>query len=196
MDPVARIEIIFRQQGHQRYEGARAESVSALEHALQCAQMAEWSEAPDTLVAAALLHDIGHFIGTQGLGDQVDDTHEHRALPLLTQAFGAAVAEPVRLHVAAKRFLVSASPSYAAGLSPASVHSLALQGGPMTPREADAFEDLPFAQQAVQLRRWDDLAKTPGKPTPPLDYYLSLLEQLSQRRRNGADISAVMGLER
>lgn len=192
MDCIERIEALFARHGNAPYEGARAEPVTALAHALQCAQLAEWAEASTTLVAAAFLHDIGHFIDTAGIGDAEDDTHELRALPLLREAFGPAVAEPVRLHVAAKRYLVTVSPTYAAQLSPASVHSLMLQGGPMSAVERELFDDQPCAAQALALRRWDDLAKEPGKTTPSLQYYLGLLEQLRHpsqvetRRRIGA----------
>ncbi|WP_318013654.1 HD domain-containing protein [Roseateles oligotrophus] len=177
------IERLLLENAAIAYEGDRAEPVSSLAHALQCAQLAEWAGAPAPLVAAALLHDIGHFIETTGLadadaGDDVDDVHEARAQPLLTRVFGPAVAEPVRWHVAAKRYLVAVDAGYGAQLTPASVHSLGLQGGPMSVAEQAAFEALPFAQDAISLRRWDDQAKLPGRPTPALDYYLALLHEL------------------
>jgi phosphonate degradation associated HDIG domain protein len=175
---VDRIEAIFADHGHRAYEGARKESVSALEHALQCAQLAEWANADASLVAAALLHDVGHFIDVDPDADESDDVHELRAVPLLSQGFAPDVVEPVRLHVPAKRYLVAIDPDYAATLSPASVHTLMLQGGPMSFDERRAFEALPFAERAVRLRRWDDQAKTPGRPTPALAYYLSLLKEL------------------
>jgi phosphonate degradation associated HDIG domain protein len=178
---IERIEGLFVEHGAQAYEGARRESVSALAHALQCAQLAEWAHADASLVAAALLHDVGHFNLVDPCADDVDDVHELRAVSFLAQGFGASVIEPVRLHVQAKRYLVATDPSYAAALSPASQHSLALQGGPMCDDELRFFEDLPFSRQAVQLRRWDDLAKVPGKSTPPLDYSLALLEEVQQR---------------
>ncbi|HUN91924.1 MAG TPA: HD domain-containing protein [Burkholderiaceae bacterium] len=178
--PVGRIRALFARHGAERYDGSRREPVTALEHALQCAQLAEWAHAAPTLIAAALLHDVGHFLIADGeaMGDDVDDEHDMRAAPMLAAAFGPAVAEPVRLHVAAKRFLVHVDPGYTKELTPASVHSLALQGGPMSDAEAAAFLRLPWAEHAVQLRRWDDLAKEPRRPTPPLDVYLALLEGL------------------
>jgi phosphonate degradation associated HDIG domain protein len=178
MDVVRHIETLFRTHGNRRYDGARGEPVSALAHALQCAQLAEWAHAEPTLVAAALLHDIGHFSDGDLSDDLTDDRHEVRPLPLLREHFGMAVAEPVRLHVDAKRYLVATLPEYAASLSPASVHSLALQGGPMSTQEVEDFDALPYARQAVALRRWDDLAKVPGKTTPSLDYYLVMLDEL------------------
>jgi phosphonate degradation associated HDIG domain protein len=171
------IETLFLRHGQQAYDDSRREPVTATQHALQCAQLAEWANADDTLVAAALLHDIGHFISAEG-GEHVDDRHEEQALPFLASRFGDAVLEPIRLHVAAKRYLVATDPHYQRGLSAASVHSLGLQGGPMAPHEVAAFEALPFAMDAVQLRRWDDLAKVPGQATPSLGYYLALLDDL------------------
>ena len=47
---------IFRRRGAEEYLG---EPVSMAEHMLQGAWLAEQEGAPDELVAAALLHDIG-----------------------------------------------------------------------------------------------------------------------------------------
>jgi phosphonate degradation associated HDIG domain protein len=169
------IESLFLRHGNQAYDDSRREPVTALQHALQCAQLAEWAHADDALVAAAFLHDLGHFIAADA-SEQLDDRHETQALPFLAEHFGPEVLEPIRLHVAAKRYLVATDPAYLHGLSSASVHSLGLQGGAMSPDEVSAFEATPFAMGAVQLRRWDDLAKVPGRTTPPLDYYLALIE--------------------
>jgi phosphonate degradation associated HDIG domain protein len=178
---IERIEGLFLRHGHVVYDGRRQEPVSALAHALQCAQLAEWAHAEAPLVAAALLHDVGHFLVAEddGVDELTDDAHELRAVPFLSQAFGPAVVEPVRLHVAAKRYLVATEPRYAATLTEASQHSLQLQGGPMTAAERAAFEILPFAMDAVRLRTWDDAAKEPGKRTPSLDYYLAMLQELA-----------------
>jgi len=183
MNIVTRIERLFRENGATAYEGARRESVSALAHALQCAQLAEWAQVDPPLVAAALLHDIGHFVDVDSETDDVDDTHELRAVSILGSAFGADVVEPIRLHVEAKRYLVTTETGYADTLSPASIHSLGLQGGRMTADEVRRFESLPHAPQAVALRRWDDRAKQPGRQTPPLGHYLALLGELVQATR-------------
>jgi len=178
---IPRIDALFARFGDLPYEDRRAEPVSARAHALQCAQLAEWAMAPPALVAAALLHDLGHFLAADGqpLPDDIDDMHESRAAAWLAPVLGPAVTEPIRLHVAAKRYLVATDPRYAATLSPASVHSLALQGGPMTRAEAADFIARPHAEAAVRLRRWDDLAKRPDRATATLGYYLALLaEQL------------------
>jgi phosphonate degradation associated HDIG domain protein len=185
IDPaiLTRIEQLFAQHGHQAYEGHRQEPVSALAHALQCAQLAEWAHADAPLVAAALLHDIGHFLAADTVirAPAADDAHEVLAIPFLATGFDSAVTEPVRLHVQAKRFLVRVDQHYARQLSPASQHSLYLQGGPMDDDEIAAFEVQPFARDAVQLRRWDDLAKQADRKTPPLSYYLALLDELRGR---------------
>lgn len=183
MDIIERIDALFAAHGEQPYEGARREAISATAHALQCAQLAEWAHADAPLVAAALLHDVGHFLAAEAIArnDRLDDRHEDLAVPLLAGHFGPALIEPIRLHVQAKRCLVTVDPGYAATLSPASVHSLALQGGPMAEAEATAFQAQPHAQAALSLRRWDDLAKVPGRETPPLAYYLGLLDGLRSR---------------
>jgi phosphonate degradation associated HDIG domain protein len=179
-DILERIEHWFALHGARSYEGNRRESVSALNHALQCAQLAEDARADAPLVAAALLHDVGHFVAIADVGEleDIDDVHELRGVAVLVHDFPPAVIEPIRLHVAAKRYLTAVEPKYLRGLSPASVHSLAQQGGPMGPAELARFEALPFADDAVRLRRWDDLAKMPGMATPSLAYYLALLDEV------------------
>jgi phosphonate degradation associated HDIG domain protein len=179
-DILDRIEHLFAQHGATSYEGNRHEAISALNHALQCAQLAEDARAQAPLVAAALLHDVGHFVAIDDIGtmEDIDDVHELRGVAVLVSDFPLGVIEPIRLHVAAKRYLTAIEPRYLAGLSPASVHSLSQQGGPMRPAEIARFEALPFAEDAVRLRRWDDLAKSPGVETPSLAYYLALLDEV------------------
>jgi len=177
MDVIDDIGLLLTLHGERPYDGQRRESVTELQHALQCAQLAEWSQAGHALVAAALLHDIGHFAAA-AIGDDVDDEHERRAAELLDGLFPAAVIEPVRLHVQAKRYLVATDARYLAGLSSASVHSLAVQGGAMSADECRRFEATPHHEEALALRRWDDSAKMPGRSTPPLAYYLPLLREL------------------
>ncbi len=185
MDIVSCIADLFERHGGQAYEGNRREPVSALEHALQCAQLAEWSDAEATLVAAAFLHDIGHFLVAEAItrDDRIDDRHEEIAIPFLAAAFDASVLEPIRLHVPAKRCLVRTDEHYARSLSPASVSSLALQGGPMRDDELEQFFAQPYSRQALMLRRWDDLAKQPGRTTPSIDWYLGMLQALLEQPR-------------
>jgi len=162
-------------------EGSRAygeESVSQLEHALQCALLAEEEGASDALVAASLLHDVGHLLfeaSTGSGGRGIDDRHEYRPIRMLRRAFGEAVLGPIRLHVAAKRYLCAVDPNYGRALSPASRRSLELQGGPFACEAAKRFIRQPHAANAVRLRTWDDRAKLPGRTTLPFGHYLEAL---------------------
>jgi [1-hydroxy-2-(trimethylamino)ethyl]phosphonate dioxygenase len=167
---------VFREQGESQYLG---EEVSLTEHMLQAAAAAEREGAPAKLVAAALLHDYGHFIHTlpeDAAEHGIDTRHEEVAFAFVEQHFGREVAEPIRMHVAAKRYLCAVEPSYLGELSPASIHSLELQGGPYGAEEVDAFEASPFAEDAVRLRRWDDAAKSPGLGVPGLEHYRAALQ--------------------
>lgn len=184
MDVIGKIEALFERRGHLSYFGEHREPVTALAHALQCAQLAEWAHADTSLVAAALLHDLGQLLDGGPQDGLHDDQHECRALTLLAAGFGPDVLEPIRLHVQAKRYLVATDPAYEPTLSPASRHRLVLQGGVMSADECLRFMARPHASAALQLRRWDDLAKLPGKATPPLGYYLSLLEDMLRERRH------------
>src|SRR6267378_241259 len=173
VDPL--IELL-RTEGARQYGGER---VSQCEHALQTASLAAREDAPPALIAAALLHDIGHLLheeGEQPALRGIDDQHEAIGANYLLPAFGPAVAGPVRLHVPAKRYLCATDPSYFAGLSPGSVRSLALQGGPFTRKEAAEFRALPLADDAIRVRRWDEAAKVPGIPTPDLEHYRATLQ--------------------
>jgi phosphonate degradation associated HDIG domain protein len=161
-----RLADLFATRGHALYGG---EAVTQLEHGLQAAALAADAGAPAADVAAALLHDVGHLL--HGLGDDcadhgVDDRHEDLGVRYLAKHFPPAVTEPVRLHVAAKRYLCATEPGYFDTLSGPSVVSLRLQGGPMTPEETAEFERLPHSAAAVALRKRDDAAKVVGRPTP------------------------------
>lgn len=167
----------FAQKGQARY--AR-EEVTQREHALQSAALAKEEQAAKPLVCAALLHDLGHMLGDAQipgrLEDDLHDRHEEKAYQFLSHHFGSAVAEPVRLHVAAKRYLCTTEPTYKKQLSPTSLKSFHDQGGEMTPEELLAFEQNPYYVDALRLRRWDDIAKEPGKEVPSLENYLPLLK--------------------
>lgn len=168
------------------------QDVGMVDHMLQTAALAEAAGASDALVAAALLHDIGHF-GTDipdgntdarhtvMLEQRIDRAHEAVGARLLEAHFGPAVTEPVRLHVAAKRYLSALDGDYAATLAPAARHTLTLQGGPFTEEECRAFDARPGAADALALRRFDDRAVVPGAQTPALAHYRPLLESLIQR---------------
>lgn len=181
MDIVEHIESLFDRHGQQPHDGNPAEPLSARAHALQCAQLAEWDDAPPAMVAAALLHDIGHLIEPRVSRDSADDEHELRALGLLTADFDAAVLEPIRLHVQAKRWLVSVDAGYVARLSQASRLSLVMQGGLMSAQERELFEAQAYSPMAISLRRWDDRACQAGRRTPPLGYYLDVVALARKR---------------
>ena len=172
---------VFREYGSGAYLG---EPVSMTEHMLQSAHAAEQDGAPPRLVAAALLHDYGHFIhghDEDAADHGIDTHHEDVAHAFLSEHFGPEIAEPIRLHVAAKRYLCATDPSYLGELSPASIHSLELQGGPYSAAEVAAFEASPHAADAVRLRRYDDAGKVAGLETPDLEHYRPVLEAAIQR---------------
>jgi phosphonate degradation associated HDIG domain protein len=156
---------LFAAHGSSEYGG---EAVTQEEHALQCAELAIAAGAPATLIAAALLHDIGHLLHdlpSDAPERGIDDLHEALGGRWLETRFVPAVTEPVRLHVDAKRYLCATEPAYEAALSEPSRVSLALQGGPFTQVEVAAFEENPFWQDALRLRRWDDTGKVDGLVT-------------------------------
>ena len=169
---------LFAHHGQGAYFG---EPVSETEHALQAAHLARQQAAPDSLVAAALLHDVGHLLhhlGEDFTARGIDDQHENGGAAWLEAHFPPEVVEPVRLHVAAKRYLCAVQPHYYQALSETSRRSLALQGGPMSPAEQAAFEQSPYWRAALQLRHWDDAAKIPGLDVPELETYRPLLHSL------------------
>ena len=168
---------IYARRGVEEY---LAEPVSVAEHSLQAAQLAERANAPKDLIVAALLHDIGHFgeeFPEQALEQNIDLHHEALAARALRSFFPPTVVEPIRLHVNAKRYLCAVNVAYYNHLSEASKHTLRLQGGPMDEVEAKEFASNSYHTAAVQVRRWDDNAKTPGVATPSLDHYLPLLRE-------------------
>jgi phosphonate degradation associated HDIG domain protein len=170
---------LFAKGGDSQYGG---ESVSQLEHGLQAALLAEQEGAPDELVVAALLHDIGHLL--HDLPDDapdngVDDLHENLGAAWIQGRFPTSVLEPVRLHVASKRYLCAVEPGYLEALSEPSRVSLQLQGGPMSTEECEAFREGEFFESAIRLRRWDDEAKIAGLETPPLSYFLRHIEAVA-----------------
>jgi [1-hydroxy-2-(trimethylamino)ethyl]phosphonate dioxygenase len=171
-DPITSLTSIMAGQGQRRYG---LHDVSQLQHALQAAMLAEQSGGGPALITAALLHDIGHML--QKLGDNpakegMDDRHEELGHDYLQRYFPAEVTDPVRRHVAAKRYLCATEPDYAAQLAPDSVLSLKLQGGPMSATEAARFLDEPHAEAAIALRRFDDMAKVKDLATPSLVHFL------------------------
>lgn len=177
---------VFARRGAGAYFG---ESVSMTEHGLQAAYFARAAAAPPSLVIAALLHDVGHLVVDvpDDLKDWVEDAHhEEIGSKWLAKRFPPEVSEPVRLHVPAKRYLLAIDPAYFAKLSPASVVTLKLQGGPMSPDEVARFEMEPYHRDAVKVRQWDDQGKVAGLTTPALADYGEWLEELTAKRSAAA----------
>ena len=172
MTGIETIADLFAGPGARDYLG---EAVTIGEHMRQAGALAEATGAAAPLVAAALLHDIGH------LRSETDARHGTAGAQWLSQWFGPAATEPVRLHVAAKRYLCATEPGYFALLSAESVRTLALQGGPMTPEQATAFAALPYARDAVAVRGWDDEAKDPSVTPPEFGHFETLLSALLNR---------------
>ena len=171
---------VFAKRGSSAYFGER---VSMTEHALQAAYFAQQDGASAQLVLAALLHDIGHLVeyAPADLADwTVDARHEQIGSRWLARRFGPEIADPVRLHVPAKRYLCATDPTYFAKLSQASVHTLKLQGGPMSQDEVAAFGAERFFRDSVHIRQWDDRGKVAGLATPSLTEYRELIEDQSR----------------
>lgn len=179
-DLIERLAALFDERGQEEYHG---EAVSQLEHALQCGALAVQAGANDETVVAALLHDIGHLLhrhGEDAAERGIDDRHEALGDRYLARCFGPGVCEPVKHHVAAKRYLCATDSSYRATLSSASETSLRLQGGPMSPRECAEFEHQPHFQATIDVRRWDDLAKVPGLEVPGFITYVPRIRRVAR----------------
>lgn len=176
------IRTLFRDFGSSLYSG---EAVTQLDHALQAATLAEQEGASDELIAATLLHDLGHILVLQKKANaqprsKEDDRHQLYALPFLEGILPDAVLEPIKLHVDAKRCLCAIDPAYFSTLSPTSVRSLELQGGVFSAAQAQEFQERPFASDGLRLRQWDDRAKVPGAPTPGLEHFLAIVGNIQQ----------------
>ena len=172
VDPVDVVAALIKGKGERQYG---LSMVNQRAHALQAALLAEQAGCSSALITAALLHDIGHMVhqlGEDPAAAGVDDRHEQLGYDFLQRYFGPEVTEPVRLHVAAKRYLCATEPDYFGRLSPDSVRSLALQGGPMSKAEVAAFNRLPQGAAAIQLRRFDEAAKVRDLATPPVEHFL------------------------
>ena len=178
---VAFLGDIVQRRGADSYLG---EPVTIGQHMLQAAHLAETEGAGEDLVAAALLHDIGHYTGEFGddyIEQGVDNHHDEAGGQVLERFFPPLVTDCVRLHVAAKRYLCAADPAYFGKLSDASVKTLALQGGPMSAQEADAFRSHPHFNEAIRVRLWDEAAKEPELRVPGFEHYAALLQQVVDR---------------
>jgi phosphonate degradation associated HDIG domain protein len=168
----------YRLKGHRFY----GENVTETEHALQCATFAQRAGEPAEMVAAALIHDYGHLCHEMGedVADHgIDSAHEELGAKFLNRWFPPEITEPIRLHVAAKRYLCWIDKAYYDELSGASRQSLELQGGPMSDAEAHEFEQHPHFHAAIQLRRYDDMGKEVGMQTPEFESFREILQSVA-----------------
>jgi phosphonate degradation associated HDIG domain protein len=169
---------IFDRRGGEEYLG---EPVTMAEHMLQGATLGEQAELPEEVIVATLLHDIGHFtseFGSFTMNDTEDRFHEEAGAQVLARFFPAIVTDCVRFHVAAKRYLCATKPDYFSRLSEASVHSLNLQGGPMSEDEVKAFETNPNLAEIVQVRYLDDAGKRDDMTTPGFAHFAPMVQRV------------------
>ncbi len=169
---------IFDRRGGEEYLG---EPVTMAEHMLQGATLAEQAGLPEEVIVATLLHDIGHFtseFGSFTMNDTEDRFHEEAGAQVLARFFPEIVTDCVRYHVAAKRYLCATKPDYFSRLSEASVHSLNLQGGPMSEDEVKAFETNPNLAEIVQVRHLDDAGKRDDMTTPGFAHFAPVVQRV------------------
>ena len=175
---VSFIADIFHRRGAEAYLG---EAVTMSQHMLQAARLAEQAGADDALVAATLLHDIGHFVGEfpEALIERsINNYHDEAGASVLQPFFPEIVVQCVRQHVRAKRYLCATDKSYYDHLSAASVHTLDLQGGPMREAEVAAFRGICHLDAVIRVRWWDEAGKVAGAPTAPFEHYRPLLQRM------------------
>ncbi len=196
---VSEVLALYERWGGDHYD----EDLSQLDHALQTAAHAVAAGCSNEVIAAALLHDVGHLLDladrsaaasssmSTPSGDGTTRTHEDIGARYLTRIFPPAVTAPIALHVRAKRYLCAMEPAYAAGLSLGSRASLAAQGGPLPTEDAVAFERHPASDVAIALRRWDDAGKVLGAEVAPLERYRVLLDHVSITRGGATTRSPV-----
>ncbi len=172
---------IFDRRGGEEYLG---EPVTMAEHMLQGATIAEQNGQPEEIIVGALLHDIGHFtseFGTYHPDDTEDRHHEDAGAEVLERFFPSVITDCVRYHVAAKRYLCATKPSYFDRLSEASVHSLMLQGGPMSDDEVAAFEKNPNLKHIIAVRYLDDAGKRDDMETPDFWHFAPMVQRMVDR---------------
>ena len=176
---------IFERRGGEEYLG---EPVTMGQHMLQGATMAEQSKEPDDIIIGALLHDIGHFtseFGTFSMEDKKDRYHEDAGASVLEHFFPKVITDCCRYHVAAKRYLCATNPEYFQKLSAASVHSLNLQGGPMSETEIKEFERNPNLKKILTVRLYDDAGKVPDMDTPSFWHFAPLVQKMVDSHCSG-----------
>lgn len=179
MSAYSDVESLFNSSVGAEYLG---EDITLVEHMIQCAELAIAEGSPDWLVVAALLHDIGHMLipdAEEAQNSGVDRHHDEVGAEWIAARFPENVVEAVRLHVEAKRYLVTTDPTYVEKLSEASQITLKLQGSEMTPAEVEAFATTPFAEEAIQLRIWDDLGKVRGASQSSIEKFKPYIDSVA-----------------
>jgi predicted HD phosphohydrolase len=171
---------LYESKGHEPY----GESITQIEHALQCAVLAQDERVGDAMIVAALFHDVGHLVvgiqnGPNFAIDDVDDDHEAVGARVLSPLFGPGVSQPVSLHVTAKRWRCTREPAYYERLSEASKLSLKAQGGLLSDEDCLRFEEHPGFPDALALRTWDDEGKIVGLEVGRLDDYVGIVNSLA-----------------
>ncbi|MCE8517391.1 HD domain-containing protein [Ruegeria pomeroyi] len=183
---VAFLGDIFARRGGEEYLG---EPVTMAQHMLQGATIAEQNGLPEEIIVGALLHDIGHFtseFGTYHPDDTEDRHHEDAGEAVLAPFFPPVITDCVKYHVAAKRYLCATRPAYFARLSPASVHTLELQGGPMSTEEVAEFERNPNIEAIIQVRYLDEAGKRADMETPDFDHFAPMVQRMVDRHLPGS----------
>ncbi|MES0825788.1 (R)-1-hydroxy-2-trimethylaminoethylphosphonate oxygenase [Ruegeria sp. SCP11] len=183
---VAFIGDIFERRGGEEYLG---EPVTMAEHMLQGATIAEQNGQPQEIIVGALLHDIGHFTSEFGMyhpDDTEDRHHEDAGAEVLEQFFPSVITDCCRYHVAAKRYLCATKPEYFNRLSAASVHTLELQGGPMSAEEVAEFEDNPNLNEIIQVRYLDEAGKRADMETPDFAHFAPMVQRMVDRHLGAA----------
>ena len=177
---------IFERCGDEEYLG---EPVTMGQHMLQGATLAENAGLSEEIIVAALLHDIGHFtseFGTFTMADTADRHHEDAGAEVLAGFFPTIVTDCVRYHVAAKRYLCATKPEYFNRLSEASIHSLNLQGGPMSADEVAEFEQNPNLSDIIKVRYLDEAGKDPDMETPDYWHFAPIVKRVVERHVKAA----------
>ena len=182
---VAFLSDIFTRRGGEEYLG---EPVTMAEHMLQGATIAEQNGQEETIIVGALLHDIGHFtseFGTFNMEDTEDRFHEDAGADVLADFFPPVITDCVRFHVAAKRYLCAAKSEYFNRLSPASVKSLELQGGPMSNAERVEFEKNPHLQEIIQVRYLDEAGKRADMDISSFSHFAPMVQRIVDEHCGG-----------
>jgi predicted HD phosphohydrolase len=141
-----------------------SDDISVLDHSLQTADLLRHAFPDDLeLQLAGLLHDIDSVIGCH------PSQHGLVGAEYLAPIFPDDLVGMIRLHVRAKRYLVSVDPEYRRRLSPDSDQMLEVQGLPMTDEQIRAFEA-------------DEQARRLGGRTSTLLSWVSALHEVSQTK--------------